>query len=68
MSSQLSANNVWKSFRELPKKEREFFIMRLIKDRRMREDLMDLAVAEERRKEPSRPLEEFLKELNDEES
>jgi len=36
----------------------------LVKDKTLRRDLMDLATIEERKKEPSRPFREYLKELN----
>lgn len=43
-------------------------LARLLKSRQEREDLIDLEIAEIRKKEPCRAFEEFLKELNDEES
>ncbi len=38
--------------------------MGLVKDKTLRRDLMDLATIEERKKEPSRPFREYLKERN----
>ena len=48
------------AFRALPKKEREAIVARLLKDREFREDLIDTVIVEQRRKEPSRPLDEYL--------
>lgn len=55
-----TADSVWKAFRGLSKKAREQFLQHLFADRRLREDLLDLALIEERRSEKSRPLSEFL--------
>lgn len=48
------------AFRALPRRQKDAVLSQLAKDRTVREDLIDLAVAEERKKEPSRPLREFL--------
>ncbi len=48
------------TFRALPKKVREAVVDKMLSDKEFREDLMDIAVIEQRRKEPSRPLEEYL--------
>jgi len=50
------------AIRSLPKAERDRVLRGLVKDRNLRRDLMDLATIEERRKEPSRPFREYLKE------
>ena len=50
------------AIRSLPKAERDLVLRDLVKDRSLRRDLMDLATIEERRKEPSRPFREYLKE------
>ena len=50
------------AIRSLPKAERDRVLRGLVKDRSLRRDLMDLATIEERRKEPSRPFREYLKE------
>jgi hypothetical protein len=41
-------------------KERQAFLERLIADPRVRDDLLDAALIEERRDEPTRPLKEVL--------
>ena len=48
------------AFRALPKKVREAVVDKMLSDKEFREDLIDIAVIEQRRKEPSRPLEEYL--------
>ncbi len=48
------------AFRALPKKAREAVVDKMLRDREFREDLMDAATVEQRRKEPSRPLEDYL--------
>ena len=49
------------AIRSLPKRDREQVLMGLVKDRNLRRDLMDLAVVEQRRKEPSRSFRQYLK-------
>jgi hypothetical protein len=48
------------AFRALPKKAREAVVDKMLRDREFREDLMDAATVEQRRKEPARPLEDYL--------
>jgi hypothetical protein len=48
------------AFRALPKKTRAAVVDKLFSDKEFREDLMDAATIEQRRKEPSRPLQEYL--------
>jgi len=50
----------WTAFRALPKKERGAVIEKLLKDREFVEDLIDTVLIEQRRKEPSRSLDEYL--------
>ena len=51
------------AFKALPKKEQDAVVIRLAGDRRLREDLIDIAVALERKDEPARPLANVLKEI-----
>ena len=55
-----TAEVFWTAFRSLPKKERKAVVERLIKDKEFMEDLIDIVILEQRRKEPSRPLDEYL--------
>jgi len=50
------------AFRALPKKEREAILARLLKDREFREDLIDTVIIDQRHKEPSKSLDEYLAE------
>ncbi len=59
-----SAREVLTAIRALPRRDRRLIILGLVKDRNLRHELIDLATFEERRKEPSRPFREYLKERN----
>ncbi|MGB8658124.1 MAG: hypothetical protein WCE90_10135 [Candidatus Zixiibacteriota bacterium] len=57
---QAKAEIFWMAFRGLPKREKQSVIERLLKDEEFMEDLIDLAILKQRRKEPSRSLEHYL--------
>ncbi len=44
----------------LSKSEKRVVISRLLEDEELREDLIDIAVYEQRKNEPSRPFSEYL--------
>lgn len=50
------------ALQSLCKAEREAVIARLLEDTKLREDILDLALIEQRRGEPSRPFREYLAE------
>lgn len=50
------------AFKTLPKKERDIFLTEILKEKEVREDLIDIAIAESRAKAKGRPLREFLEE------
>jgi len=50
------------AFRALPKKAREAVVEKMLGDREFLEDLIDTVIIEQRRKEPSRNLDEYLAE------
>ncbi len=50
------------AFRALPKKARDAVVDKMLSDKEFREDLMDVAMIEQRRRETSRPLEKYLAE------
>ena len=52
----------WMAFDALPIEEKRAFLQRIIRDNKLRRDLMDLALVQERHDEPERPLHEYLKE------
>ena len=51
-----------KAFRGLKKRQRERVLYEILTDKRLRQDLMDAFLIEERRQEPERDFEEFLRE------
>ncbi len=50
------------AFKTLPKMEQDIFFAKLMKEKRLREDLIDIAVAESRAKDKNRSFRDFLKE------
>jgi len=52
----------WMAFKGLPKKERRSIIEKMLRDKEFMKDLIDIAILEQRCKEPSRPLEDYLAE------
>ena len=50
------------ALQSLSKAEREAVIARLLEDTKLREDILDLALIQQRRGEPSRPFREYLAE------
>jgi len=61
-TSEATSEVFWTAFRALPKKQRGAVIEKLLKDREFVEDLVDTVIIEQRRKEPSRSLDEYLAE------
>ena len=59
-AAQAKAEVFWMAFKGLPKKERESVVEKLLEDKDFMEDLMDIALIRQRRKEPSRPLKDYL--------
>jgi hypothetical protein len=49
------------AFRALPKKTREAVVCKMLSDKEFLEDLIDTVIIEQRRKEPSRSLDEYLR-------
>ena len=60
----MSASEVIANIKALPAQERERVFEFLVSDRELREDLEDSLLLESRRDEPSRPLEDVLRDLN----
>ena len=50
------------AFKTMPRKEQDIFLHEILKDSSLRNDLIDIAVAESRAKDKSRPFREFLSE------
>jgi hypothetical protein len=53
------------AFKTMPKKEQNIFLSKIIKDARLREDLIDITIAESRAKDKSRPFSDFLKDIGE---
>ncbi len=49
------------AFKSLTRREQDIFLSEVLKDKRLREDLIDIAIAESRAKDKSRPFRAFLK-------
>ncbi len=50
------------ALQSLPKAEREAVISHLLADAQLREDILDIALIQQRKGEPSRPLRDYLAE------
>jgi hypothetical protein len=48
------------ALKSLPKPAREAIIVRIARDKQFAEDILDLTIAETRRREPSRPFQQYL--------
>ena len=59
-NTEATAEVFWTAFQALSKKEREAVVARFLKEKNFREDLIDVAILEERQREPSRSLDEYL--------
>jgi hypothetical protein len=57
---QATAETFLTAFYALSKPDQTTVVQRLLEDQRFLEDLMDIAILEQRRQEPSRPLTEYL--------
>ena len=60
MPEEAKAEVFWLAFKGLSRKEQHLIVQKLLQDREFTEDLLDIAIIEQRRSEPSRPLEEYL--------
>lgn len=58
-----TAEVFWTAFKALPKRERQAIVARLVEDEEFIEDLMDIALIEEARREPGEDvsLHDYLK-------
>jgi hypothetical protein len=62
IAAEARAEVFWLAFKGLPRKEQHLIVQKLLQDREFVEDLLDIALIEQRQSEPSRPLEEYLAE------
>jgi hypothetical protein len=58
--AQATVEVFWTAFKALPKNAQEGVLARLMADRSVREDLMDVALIEKRRTEKTRPFGSYL--------
>jgi len=49
------------AFKTLTKKEQDIFLSEVLKDKKIREDMIDIAIAQNRSKDKSRAFRDFLK-------
>ncbi len=61
-TTEATAEVFWTAFMALGAKERNAFLERLVADRKLREDLLDAAVIEERKQERTYPFSQVLAE------
>ena len=59
-STRATAEVFWTAFQAMKAEERKTFLERVVADDKIREDLLDAALIEERKEEPTRPLAEVL--------
>jgi hypothetical protein len=59
--TEATAEVFWTAFRGLPRQDQQAVLRRIVQSSRLRRDLMDLALIEERNAEPARPLREYLR-------
>ena len=59
IAEEARAEVFWMAFKGLPKREQQLVVQKLLQDQEFVEDLLDIALIEQRRSEPSRPLEEY---------
>ena len=53
------------AFRSMPRKEQDIFLSKMLKDKRVREDLIDITIAEDRAGNKSRSFRDFLETSGD---
>jgi hypothetical protein len=58
--TEATAEVFWMAFKVLPSNEKCAVIQHIIRNESLRRDLKDLALIEERRDEPARPLRDYL--------
>ena len=59
-AQEATAEVFWTALKALPRKEQQAVLRRVVQDERLRHDMLDLALIEERRAEPARPLRDAL--------
>ena len=63
MHTEATAEVFWTAFKALSRKEQDAVVARLAQDKRLRKDVIDIAIATERANNPTRPLKQVLEEI-----
>ena len=63
-STEATAEVFWTALKALPRKEQQAVLRHVVRDEKLRRDLLDLALIEERRAEPTRPLCDYPKDVH----
>ena len=58
--TEATAEVFWTAFKGLPRKEQQAVLQRVLRDKELRQDLMDLAVIQNRQAESARPLRDYV--------
>ena len=61
VSHEATAEVFWTALKALSRKEQQAVLRRVVQDEKLRHDMLDLALIEERRAEPARSLRTALK-------
>lgn len=61
--SEATAEVFLTAFLSLPHQEQDFFLVKLLKNKRFREDALDFAIAEERSHEKTKPFRKIVAEI-----
>lgn len=59
-TTEATAEVFWTAFRALRKKGKKAVVEKLLRDKDFKKDLVDTVIIEQRQKEPSRSLDEYL--------
>lgn len=65
-AAQATAEVFWTAFQALSNHERDAFLEKLFNDQKLKEDLIDLTILEQRANEPARSLNDYLASQNQE--
>jgi len=61
-TNEAKAEGFWLAFKSLSKRDQQAIVERLLIEKDFMEDLIDICTIEQRRDEPSRPLDDYLAE------
>lgn len=64
LNSEATAEVFYRAFSSLKENEKELFLQKLLKNDELKEDLIDVIIAESRKDEESEDFDEFIKKLS----